>query len=384
MAMAARAAALWRSGVDVVSLSQGEPDFPTPIPIQAAAIRAMSEGRTGYTEAAGLLALREAVAGRLAADYGLQYAYDQVTITAGAKQAIFNAFFATLDEGDEVIIPAPCWVSYPDIVKLTGGTPMVIQCPRDSGYKLTPRQLEASITPRTKWLMLNSPSNPTGAVYTRQELLALGSVLLRHPNVWLLTDDIYDKLIYTREPFVNLPQLVPELRERTLVVNGLSKVYSMTGWRIGYAAGPKPLIQAMNLVQGQSTNNANAVAQYAAIEALTGDQACVERFRTAFRERRDFVVGALRDIRGFEIDTPEGAFYAFVSCSRLFGSRTPAGELISSDRDLVRYLLEVGHVATVSGTGFLAPGHLRISYAAGLDKLDLAMRRISQAIGQLK
>ena len=383
MEMAARAAALRREGIDVISLSQGEPDFATPENVQAAAIRAMREGKTRYTEAAGVLALREAVAAKMGAYHCLQYGPGEVTITAGAKQAIFNAFFATLNEGDEVVIPAPCWVSYPEIVKLTGGVPVVVQCPRASGFKITPEQLEASITPRTKWLMINSPSNPTGAVYTRNELKGLGEVLLRHPNVWILTDDIYEKLIYTDELFSNIAQVIPELKARTLVINGVSKIYSMTGWRIGYAVGPAELIKAMTLVQAQSTNNANAIAQYAALEALTGDQTCVGQFREAFRNRRDFIVGSLSKVGGLSIDAPDGAFYVYVSCEQLLGRRTRQGKVIDSDRDLVRYLLDSANVAVVSGTGFLQPGFFRASYAAGIETLEKACLRISGAVESL-
>lgn len=383
MEMAARAAALRRQGLDVISLSQGEPDFDTPEHIQQAAVRAMREGKTRYTEAAGVLPLREAVAAKMLADHGLQYAPDDVSISAGAKQAIFNAFFATLNPGDEVVVPAPCWVSYPEIVKLTGGVPVVVECPREAGFKLTPAQLEASITPRTKWLMLNSPSNPTGAVYSRVELAALGAVLQRHPQVWVLTDDIYEKLVYTSEPFANILQVSPELKARALVINGVSKVYCMTGWRIGYSVGPRELIKAMNLVQGQSTNNANAIAQFAAVEALTGDQSCVSTFRAAFKERRDYIVDVLRRVPGLGVDLPDGAFYAYVSCRPLIGRRTPKGETLATDRDFVRYLLDDAQVAVVSGTGFLHSSHFRVSYAAGLPKLEEAARRIAGAVEAL-
>jgi aspartate aminotransferase len=380
MEMAARAAELRRRGLDVVSLSQGEPDFDTPEHIQLAAIRAMRDGKTRYTEAAGILPLREAVVNKMQVDHGLRYGADQVSITAGAKQAIFNAFFATLDPGDEVIVPAPCWVSYPEIVKLAGGKPVVLQCPRESGFKLTVAQLEAAITPRTKWLMLNSPSNPTGAVYSRAELAALAAVLERHPHVRVLTDDIYEKLVYADAPFETILQVAPELQPRALVINGVSKAYCMTGWRIGYAVGPRELIKVMNLVLGQSTNNSNAVAQAAAIEALTGDQSCLATFRAAFRERRDFIVGALRDIRGLSLDVPEGAFYGYVSCAPLLGRRTPQGQVLETDRDFVRYLLDQAQVAVVSGTGFLHSPYFRVSYAAGLSKLEQAAARIAAAV----
>jgi aspartate aminotransferase len=383
MEMAARAAELRRQGVDVISLSQGEPDFDTPEHIQEAAIRAMRDGKTRYTEAAGTLQLREAVVAKMLADHGLHYGADQVSITAGAKQAIFNAFFSTLNPGDEVVVPAPCWVSYPEIVKLTGGTPVVVECPREAGFKLTPTQLEEAITPRTRWVMLNSPSNPTGAVYSRAELAALGEVLARHPHVWVMTDDIYEKLVYTAQPFENLLQVVPDLQARTLVINGVSKAYCMTGWRIGYAVGPRELIKAMNLVLGQSTNNSNAVAQAAAVEALTGDQSCLSGFRSAFRERRDFIGGALRNVPGLNMDVPEGAFYLYVSCATLIGRRTPRGAVLANDRDFVRYLLDHAKVALVSGTGFLHSPHFRVSYAASLPALKQAASRIAAAVHAL-
>jgi aspartate aminotransferase len=384
MEMAAKAAVLRRQGLDVISLSQGEPDFDTPEHIQQAALRAMRSGKTRYTEAAGVLPLREAVAAKMQADHGLVYGPDDVSITAGAKQAIFNAFLATLNPGDEVVVPAPCWVSYPEIVKLTGGVPIVVECPREASFKLTPAQLEASITPRTKWLMLNSPSNPTGAVYSRAELGALGDVLRRHPQVWVLTDDIYEKLVYGSEPFANILQVLAELQPRTLVINGVSKVYCMTGWRIGYAAGPSELIKAMNLVQGQSTNNANAISQFAAVEALTGDQSCIDTFRFAFRERRDFIVDALRKVPGLEVDLPGGAFYAYVSCRALMGRRTPSGQTLSSDREFVHYLLDEAQVGVVSGTGFLHSPYFRVSYAAGIAQLGEAAKRIARAVEALR
>ncbi|WP_342619484.1 pyridoxal phosphate-dependent aminotransferase [Rhodoferax sp. GW822-FHT02A01] len=383
MEMAARAAALRHLGVDVVSLSQGEPDFPTPEHIQQAAIRAMREGKTRYTEASGMLSLREAVTRKLERDQRLQYSADQVTITAGAKQAIFNAFFASLNPGDEVIVPAPCWVSYPEIVKLTGGIPVVVECPRKSGFKLTVEQLEKHITSKTKWLMLNSPSNPTGAVYSAKELSALAAVLRKHPSIWVLTDDIYEKLVYGEAHFVNILEVAPDLSARTLIINGVSKMYSMTGWRIGYAVGPRELIKAMTLVQGQSTNNANAVAQVAAAAALDGDQSCVQEFRTAFNARRDLVVNAINSIKGLSVESPDGAFYVFVSCAGILGKRTPQGAVLETDRDFVRYLLDSAHVAVVSGTGFLHSPFFRVSYAASIDQLREAVERIKNAVDAL-
>ncbi|NPT61528.1 pyridoxal phosphate-dependent aminotransferase [Paraburkholderia elongata] len=376
MAMAAKAAELRRAGKNVISLSQGEPDFHTPENIQTAAIRAMREGKTRYTEAAGIRELREAIVAKLKRDNGVDYPVDGVSVSVGAKQAIFAAFFATLNPGDEVIVPAPCWVSYPEIVKMATGTPIVVACDEAAGFKLTAAQLEASITPRTKWLMLNSPSNPTGAVYSVEELRTIAEVLRRHPHVWVLSDDIYEKLIYTGSPFVNILNVAPELEERTLIINGVSKVYSMTGWRIGYSAGPAALIRAMNLVQGQIVTSASSVSQYAAIEALNGDQSFVERSRSAFDERRKLVVKTLSDIPGLHSNEPEGAFYAFVGCHGVIGSRTPSGRLLENDQDFVMYLLEEANVAVVSGSGFLLSPYFRLSYAASLDDLNEALSRI--------
>jgi aspartate aminotransferase len=376
MAMAAKAAELRRAGKNVISLSQGEPDFHTPANIQEAAIRAMRDGRTRYTEAAGTWELREAIAAKLKTDYGLDYAADAISVSAGAKQAIFAAFFATLNIGDEVIVPAPCWVSYPEIVKMSGGTPVVVACGEESGFKLTAGQLEASITPKTKWLMLNSPSNPTGAVYSAEELQALAEVLRRNEHVRVLSDDIYEKLVYTSRPFMNILNVAPDLYERTLIINGVSKVYAMTGWRIGYAAAPKALIQAMNLVQGQIITSASSVSQYAALEALTGDQSFVASSLAAFDERRNRVVSGLRTIRGLRVREPEGAFYAFVSCRDVMGQRTATGKPLATDQDFVMYLLEEANVAVVSGSGFLLSPYFRLSYAASLEDLSEALDRI--------
>jgi aspartate aminotransferase len=384
MAMAAKAAELRRAGKNVISLSQGEPDFHTPANIQEAAIRAMREGKTRYTEAAGTQELREAIAAKLKTDNGLEYAADAISVSAGAKQAIFAAFFSTLNPGDEVIVPAPCWVSYPEIVKMSGGTPVVVTCGEESGFKLTAAQLEASITPRTKWLMLNSPSNPTGAVYSAAELQALAEVLRRRQHVWILSDDIYEKLIYTARPFVNILNVAPDLYDRTLVINGVSKVYSMTGWRIGYSAGPKALIQAMNLVQGQIITSASSVSQYAALEALTGDQSFVASSLAAFDERRHLVVSRLRGIEGLQVREPEGAFYAFVGCQGVLGRRTATGKLLATDQDFVLYLLEEANVAVVSGSGFLLSPYFRLSYAASVDELNQALGRIQSACESLE
>ncbi|RQR22311.1 pyridoxal phosphate-dependent aminotransferase [Burkholderia sp. Bp9143] len=383
MAMAARAAELRRAGRNVISLSQGEPDFATPENIQEAAIRAMRSGKTRYTEAAGIPELREAIAAKLANDNGLIYPVAGISVSSGAKQAIFAAFFASLNVGDEVIVPTPCWVSYPEIVKMSGGTPVCVPCPETAGFKLTAAQLEAAITPRTKWLMLNSPSNPTGAVYSRDELMSLANVLRRHPHVWVLSDDIYEKLIYIDIPFSNILNVAPDLYERTLLINGVSKVYAMTGWRIGYAAGPTQLIKAMNLVQGQIVTSATSIAQYASVEALTGSQAFVDTSLRAFNQRRKQVVEALRRIPGLQCREPEGAFYAFVGCQELIGRHTLSGARIDSDQDFVRYLLDDANVAVVSGTGFLLSPYFRLSYAASVEQLEEALQRIEAACAKL-
>jgi aspartate aminotransferase len=384
MAMAAKAAELRRAGKNVISLSQGEPDFHTPANIQEAAIRAMRDGKTRYTEAAGTRELREAIAAKLKTDNGLEYAADAISVSAGAKQAIFAAFFATLNAGDEVIVPAPCWVSYPEIVKMAGGTPVVVTCDEVSGFKLAAAQLEASITPKTKWLMLNSPSNPTGAVYSAEELQALADVLRRNEHVWVLSDDIYEKLVYTSRPFVNILNVAPDLYDRTLVINGVSKVYSMTGWRIGYSAAPEALIRAMNLVQGQIITSASSVSQYAALEALTGDQSFVAASLAAFDERRNRVVNGLREIRGLQVHEPEGAFYAYVGCHGVLGRRTATGKLLATDQDFVLHLLEDANVAVVSGSGFLLSPYFRLSYAASVEELNEALGRIRSACDSLE
>ncbi|MGA2549542.1 MAG: pyridoxal phosphate-dependent aminotransferase, partial [Burkholderiaceae bacterium] len=305
MEVAQRVAQLRREGKDVISLAQGEPDFCTPEHIQQAAIDAMRAGKLGYTESAGLYVLREAIVSKLAADQKLAYSVEEISVTSGTKQAIFNAFFCSLTQGGEVVIPAPCWGSYPEVVKLTGGTPVIVECGAKAGFKIRPDDLERALSERTQWLMLNSPSNPTGAVYDPDELLAIAEVLRRHPHVRILSDDIYEKLVYGGTRFTQILEVAPDLRGRTLVVNGMSKCYSMTGWRLGYAAGAKDIISAMILVQGHSTSNANTASQYAAIAALTGDQSCVERFRKTFETRRDLTVAALRAIPGLDIATPD-------------------------------------------------------------------------------
>ncbi|ALM82248.1 pyridoxal phosphate-dependent aminotransferase [Bordetella sp. N] len=375
---------LKREGRDVIALSQGEPDFPTPAHIREAAKAAIDRNESRYTEVAGTLALREAVARKFERDNGLSYHPDQIQVGCGAKQLLYNALQATINEGDEVVIPTPAWVSYPEMVLLAGGKPVIVRCGAASGFKLTPGQLDAAITPRTKWLMLNSPSNPSGAVYTRDELLALADVLLRHPHVWVMADDIYEKIRYDEAPFATPAAVAPALAERTLTVNGVSKAYAMTGWRVGFAGGPLALIKAMNLVQSQSTSHTSSISQAASVAALDGPMDFLGDFVESFRRRRDGVVGALRNIEGLTCDTPPGAFYAFPGCQGLLGRRDQGGTLIASDVDLAMYLLRSAGVAVVPGTSFELPGHFRISYAASDEELRVALARIAAACAALR
>lgn len=382
-AMTAKARALRAAGKDVLVLSQGEPDFDTPPGICDAGIAAIREGHTRYTDVAGLAELREAIAAKLRNENGLDYAPSAIVVGCGAKQVIFNALFATLDPGDEVIIPAPCWVSYPEMVRLAGGTPVIVDCSPGSGFKLQPDELAAAVTPRSKWLLLNSPANPTGAVYSEKELAALGEVLKAHPHVALLSDDIYEKLVYAPAHFASMAAVVPELRDRTLVVNGVSKAHAMTGWRVGYGAGPQDLIEAMTTVQGQTSSHTSSVSQFAALKAIGGDQRHLIRFVETFRRRRDLVCDRLKRAPGLHCRLPEGAFYAFVSCRGLFGTQRPDGSIIRSDRDFAMYLLEQFGVAVVPGSSFLAEGYLRVSYADSTAALERACNRIQAACESL-
>ncbi|MDQ7251040.1 pyridoxal phosphate-dependent aminotransferase [Dongia sedimenti] len=376
--MTARARALRASGVDVITLSQGEPDFATPAAICEAGIRAIQDGHTKYTPVAGIAPLREAIRQKFRRDHGLDYGLDQITVGCGAKQVVFNAFFASLDAGDEVIVPTPCWVSYPDMVKLAGGNPVLVPCDEAQGFKLRPDSLEQAITPRTKWLLLNSPANPTGAVYGRDELAALAAVIRRYPRIHVLSDDIYEKLIYDAV-FSTIAEAAPDLLDRTLTVNGVSKSDAMTGWRVGYGAGPRPLIQAINLIQSQTSSHTSSVSQHAALAAISGDQSHLAAFVAAFRQRRDLVVGRLNEADGLRCSMPEGAFYAFVSCAGLIGRKTPAGAVIATDTDFAMYLLEEVGVAVVPGSGFLASPYIRVSFAAAPEMLASAMDRITAA-----
>ncbi|KTS79665.1 aspartate aminotransferase [Pseudomonas oryzihabitans] len=378
-----RANALRRQGADLLVLGAGEPDFDTPEHIKEAAIQAIRDGQTKYTALDGSPALKEAIRRKFARENDLVFAQDEVTASAGAKQVIFNAMMATLDAGDEVIIPAPFWVTYADIVAILGGTPVVLPCREEDGFRLTADALEAAITPRTRWVMLNSPSNPSGAAYGEQHYRPLLDVLLRHPQVWLMVDDMYEHILYDGFRFVTPAALEPRLRERTLTINGVSKAYAMTGWRLGYAGGPKALIQAMASVQSQVTSCPCSVSQAAAIAALDGPQAIVRERCERFRERRDLVVEALNAVPGLSARRPEGAFYVYANCAGVLGRRTPGGEVIDSDTAFARYLMDEGGVAVVPGSAFGLAPYFRVSYATSREVLEEACRRIAVATQRL-
>jgi len=378
IAISSKAREMKAAGRDIISLSAGEPDFPTPRNIKDAAIQAIDGGQTLYTDVAGTPALRKAVAAKFARDNHLDYKPEEIIVSTGGKQVIFNAMVATLDKGDEVIIPAPCWVSYPDIVSLADGNPVIVAAGPNQGFKITAEQLEAAITPKTKWLMLNNPCNPTGAAYTAAELKALTDVLLRHPHVWVFTDDIYEKLVYGDFEFATIVEVEPRLRDRTLTMNGCSKAYAMTGWRIGFAGAPAALTKAMDKLQSQSTSNTSSISQAAAVEALNGPQEEVEVMRQAFERRRDMVVSMLNEAPGIHCNVPEGAFYVFPSVQGCLGKTTEGGRKLETDEDFVLALLEEGGVATVHGSAFLLPGYMRISYAASDESLKEACERIQR------
>ncbi|MBA1214143.1 pyridoxal phosphate-dependent aminotransferase [Pseudomonas oryzihabitans] len=378
-----RANALRRQGADLLVLGAGEPDFDTPEHIKEAAIQAIRAGQTKYTVLDGSPALKEAIRRKFARENDLVFAQDEVTASAGAKQVIFNAMMATLDPGDEVIIPAPFWVTYADIVTILGGTPVVLPCREEDGFRLTAEALEAAITPRTRWVMLNSPSNPSGAAYGEEHYRPLLEVLLRHPQVWLMVDDMYEHILYDGFRFVTPAALEPRLRERTLTINGVSKAYAMTGWRLGYAGGPKALIQAMASVQSQVTSCPCSVSQAAAIAALDGPQDIVRERCELFRQRRDLVVDALNAVPGLSARRPEGAFYVYASCAGVLGRRTPGGELIDSDTAFARYLMDEGGVAVVPGSAFGLAPYFRVSYATSREVLQEACRRIAEATRRL-
>jgi aspartate aminotransferase len=384
IAMTQKARELKASGVDVISLSVGEPDFDTPDHIKEAAIDAIRRGETKYPPVSGINPLREAIVKKFKRENGLDYKVSQTIVGTGGKHVIYNALLATLNPGDEVVIPRPYWVSYPEMVILCGGTPVFAETDMAHDFKLQPEELEQVITPKTKWIILNSPSNPSGAAYTRDEMKKITDVLMRHPQVWVLTDDMYEHLTYGDFEFVTPAQVEPGLYERTLTMNGVSKAYAMTGWRIGYAAGPEQLIKAMDFVQGQQTSGASSISQWAAVAALDGTQEHLARFKAAFQERRDLVVSMLNQTNGLKCPVPEGAFYVYPSCAELIGKTTETGKTIGSDQDFVTELLQAEGVAAVHGSAFGLGPNLRISYATSNKTLEEACRRIQRFCGSLR
>ncbi|MCY0096135.1 pyridoxal phosphate-dependent aminotransferase [Hoeflea ulvae] len=384
IAVSQKARELKAKGRDVIGLGAGEPDFDTPDNIKAAAIDAINRGETKYTPVSGIPELRKAIAAKFKRENNLDYDWQQTIVGTGGKQILFNAFMATLNPGDEVIIPAPYWVSYPEMVAICGGTSVPVATTIENGFKLAPADLEAAITPKTKWLMFNSPSNPSGAAYTEAELKALTEVLLRHPHVWILSDDMYEHLTYGDFVFTTPAQIEPALMDRTLTMNGVSKAYAMTGWRIGYAAGPLELIKAMDMIQGQQTSGACSIAQWAALEALNGTQDFIPKNKEIFRGRRDLVVSMLNQAKGIQCPVPEGAFYVYPSCADLIGKTAPSGKVIESDEDFVTELLETEGVAVVHGTAFGQGPNFRISYATSEALLEEACNRIQRFCAALR
>lgn len=384
MAASQAAKALRAQGVDVIDLGLGEPDFPTPAHIVEAAHAAAKAGQTLYTAAAGTPEVREAVAGKFRRENGLGYTAEDIVVANGAKQIIFNALMATLEDGDEVILPAPYFVSYPEMAKLLGGRPVIVECPATTGFRLTPELLERAITPRTKWLFLNMPGNPSGAVYAEADLRALGAVLARHPQVLVLSDEIYEHILFDGRAFVSFAKACPELKDRSLIVNGVSKAYAMTGWRVGYAAGPAPLVKAMATIQSQSVTSVCSIAQAAAVAALNGPQDHVARFRQAFERRRDLVVDGIKRVAGLTLAPPEGAFYAYIGCADLIGRKTPKGVVLEDDAAVATYLLTEGRVASVPGAAYGLSPYFRISTATSEEVLTEAIARISDAVAQVE
>ncbi len=379
MAITALATELKAAGRDIISLSVGEPDFDTPPNIQEAGIAAIRRGETRYTVFDGRIELKRAICAKFERENGLKYNTSQITVSSGGKQVLYNAMVATLSPGDEVVIPAPYWVSYPEMVLLCDGEPVPVACPQNNGFKLRPDDLDTAITPRTKWLILNSPSNPTGAAYSESELRELAEVLLKHEHVWVMTDDMYEHVVYDDFPYRTIAQVEPRLYDRTLTVNGVSKAYCMTGWRIGYGGGPTHLIKAMGAIQSNSTANPCSISQAAAIEALTGPQDFIPKHQGLFKERRDLVVDWLNRIPGLHCHRPDGAFYVYPSCAGTLGKQTADGKVIETDEDFVRYLLEAEGVAVVHGGAFGLAPHFRISYATSTEELRDACTRIERA-----
>jgi aspartate aminotransferase len=385
IAVTDKARVLKAAGRNVIGLGVGEPDFDTPDNIKQAAVKAIESGRASkYTAVDGIPELKAAIARKFKRENGLDYKPSQIIVGTGGKQVLYNAFMATLNPGDEVIIPAPYWVSYPDMVLLAGGEPVEVKTSVESGYKLTAAALEKAITPKTKWFLLNSPSNPTGAAYTRAELKALTDVLVKHPHVWVMTDDMYEHLVYDDFQYFTPAQIEPALYERTLTINGVSKAYCMTGWRIGYAGGPEPLIKAMAMIQSQSTSNPTAVSQWASVEALDGPQDFIPKHNKVFKERRDLVVSMLNQAKGLKCPKPEGAFYVYPSCAETIGKTAPSGKKLATDEDFVTELLEAEGVAVVHGSAFGFGPAFRISYATKTEDLEEACRRIQRFCGNLR
>ncbi len=376
IAVTQKARELKAAGKDVIGLGAGEPDFDTPDNIKEAAIKAINEGDTKYTAVDGTPALKKAIVEKFKKENNLDYTSDQITVGAGGKHVIYNAMMATLNDGDEVIIPAPYWVSYPDIVLLAGGKPVVMECDEKQGFKINPSELEKFITPNTKWIILNSPSNPTGACYSENDIKAIATVLEKHKHIYILSDDIYEHVTYEGFKFFTIAQ-IESLKDRVLTMNGVSKAYSMTGWRIGYAAGPKDIVKAIAKIQSQSTTNPSSISQAASVEALSGKQDFIKKRADSFQERRDFVVKALNDIDGINCLNPDGAFYVFPSCKELMGKKDPSGKEIKSDTDFVQSLLENSGIAVVQGSAFGLEGFFRISYATSMENLKKALEKIS-------
>src|SRR6267154_4550428 len=384
MAITALATELKAAGRNVIALSQGEPDFDTPANIREAGIAAIQRGETRYTVFDGRIELKRAICGKFKRENGLDYEPTQITVSSGGKQVLYNALCATLSPGDEVVIPAPYWVSYPEMVLLCDGNPVPVACSQNNGFKMRPEDLDAAITPRTKWLILNSPSNPSGAAYTERDLRELADVLLKHDHVWIMTDDMYEHLVYDDFRFATIAQVEPRLYERTLTVNGVSKAYCMTGWRIGYAGGPAELIKAMATIQSQSTSNPSSIAQWASVEALNGPQDFIPLNNKVFKERRDLVVAMLNQAKGIDCPRPEGAFYVYPSCAGTIGKTSPSGKVIANDEDFVTELLETEGVAVVQGSAFGLGPAFRISYAAKTSDLEEACKRIQRFCGNLR
>jgi aspartate aminotransferase len=383
IAVSNMAAEMKAAGKDVIGLGAGEPDFDTPDHVKEAAIKAIKDGKTKYTAVDGIVELKQAIVDKFARENNITCTRDMVTVGTGGKQILYNALMATLDAGDEVLIPAPYWVSYPDMVLLSGGTPVTVSCPEQDGFKLTPAALEAAITPKTKWLILNSPSNPTGAAYSGDDLRALAEVLRRYSHVYVMVDDMYEHLVYDGFKFATMAEIAPDLQERILTINGVSKAYCMTGWRIGYATGPQPLIKAMAKIQSQSTSNPNSIAQWAAVAALNGPLDFMADNLVHFAARRQLVSSSLNQIEGLRCFIPEGAFYVYPSCEGLLGRKTPDGKILENDGDFVSYLLSSQGVAAVQGAAFGLEPYFRISYATSTQALEDAMARIAKACNQL-